>query len=48
MGIDPRRLRLEWISASEGKQYAELINEFTQSISELGPSHLKESMEEYA
>jgi F420-non-reducing hydrogenase iron-sulfur subunit len=46
MGIEKGRLRLEWISASEGKQYAELINQFTQMISELGPSHIKESVEE--
>lgn len=46
MGIRKERLKLEWISASEGKQYAELINNFTQSIGELGPCHIKESMEE--
>jgi F420-non-reducing hydrogenase iron-sulfur subunit len=45
MGIESERLKLEWISASEGKQYAELINSFTQTISELGPCHVKESME---
>lgn len=45
MGIEPDRLRLEWISASEGKQYAELINSFTQKITELGPCHVKETME---
>jgi F420-non-reducing hydrogenase iron-sulfur subunit len=45
MGIEPERLKLEWISASEGKQYAELINSFTQTISELGPSKVKEVME---
>ena len=45
MGIEPERLKLEWISASEGKQYAELINSFTQTISELGPCKIKETME---
>ena len=45
MGIEPERLKLEWISASEGKQYAELINSFTQTIAELGPCHIKKSME---
>lgn len=45
MGIEPERLRLEWISASEGKQYAELINSFTQKITELGPCLVKETME---
>lgn len=45
MGIEPERLKLEWISASEGKQYAELINSFTQTISALGPCRVKETME---
>ena len=45
MGIESERLKLEWISASEGKQYAELINSFTQTISELGPCRVKETME---
>jgi F420-non-reducing hydrogenase iron-sulfur subunit len=45
MGIEKERLKLEWISASEGKQYAELINNFTQSIAELGPCRIKETME---
>lgn len=45
MGIEPERLKLEWISASEGKQYAELINSFTQTITELGPCQVKETME---
>ncbi len=45
MGIEPERMKLEWISASEGKQYAELINSFTQTVSELGPCHVKETME---
>jgi len=42
LGIDPRRLRLEWISAAEGKKYAETMNEFTEQIRALGPLHLKE------
>jgi len=28
LGIEPERLRLEWISASEGKRYVKLIDEF--------------------
>jgi len=48
MGVETERLKLEWISASEGKQYAELINSFTNTISELGPCHVKETMEELA
>lgn len=42
LGIDPGRLRLEWISAAEGKKYAETMNEFTEQIRALGPLHLKD------
>jgi F420-non-reducing hydrogenase iron-sulfur subunit len=45
MGIEPERLKLEWISASEGKQYTELVNSFTQTISDLGHCKVKETME---
>jgi F420-non-reducing hydrogenase iron-sulfur subunit len=45
MGINPERLRLEWISASEGKQFAELANNFTKTIIGLGKSEVKEIME---
>jgi len=44
MGIKTERLRLEWISASEGKQFAELIDSFTETITELGPSKIKETL----
>ncbi len=36
-GIDPERLRLEWISASEGGKFVEVINTFIEKIHELGP-----------
>jgi len=45
MGIETERLKLEWISASEGKQYADLIDSFTETITELGPCKIKETME---
>ncbi len=37
LGVDPKRVRLEWVSASEGKRFAEVITEFTNTIKELGP-----------
>ena len=37
LGIDERRVRLEWVSASEGRKFADLIKEFTNQIKELGP-----------
>jgi len=48
MGLEDGRLRLEWISASEGKQFAELVNEFTTQITELGPCKVKENIETLA
>ncbi len=37
MGIDPRRIRMSWVSASEGKKFADVISEVTRDIAELGP-----------
>ncbi|HOW26070.1 MAG TPA: hydrogenase iron-sulfur subunit [Bacteroidales bacterium] len=42
MGIDQRRLRLEWISASEGKRLQEVVNEMTETLRQLGPSTIRE------
>jgi len=41
-GLEPERLRLEWVSASEGGRFAELVKEFTNQIMALGPSPLVE------
>jgi F420-non-reducing hydrogenase iron-sulfur subunit len=48
MGIEKDRLRLAWISASEGKQFAELADEMTKTVTELGPSRIKENIETLA
>ena len=37
MGIEDDRLRLEWISASEGARYAEVVNEMSARVAKLGP-----------
>ena len=41
IGLDPRRIRLEWISAAEGQRFARIITEFTEEIKKLGPNPLK-------
>ncbi len=41
LGIEPERLRLEWISASEGGKWAALIREMTEEIRNLGPSSFR-------
>ena len=41
LGLDPRRIRLEWVSAAEGQRFAKVITEFTEEIKKLGPNPLK-------
>jgi len=43
LGIDQRRLRLEWISASEGRKFADTMKDFVDRLRELGPSPVKEA-----
>ncbi len=41
LGIDPRRLRLEWISAAEGARFAQVIADFTEQVKALGANPLQ-------
>ncbi|MDZ7339545.1 MAG: hydrogenase iron-sulfur subunit [candidate division KSB1 bacterium] len=41
LGIEDGRLRLEWISAAEGRKFAETMDEFTEQIRALGPLKLE-------
>ncbi len=43
-GVDPARVRLEWVSAAEGDRFAEVISEFTNEIRALGPQKRVESV----
>jgi len=38
LGIEPERLRLEWVSAAEGDRFARVIKDMTKEIKGLGPS----------
>jgi len=40
-GIEPERLRLDWVSASEGDRFAKVVKDMTEDIRKLGPSPLK-------
>jgi len=40
-GLEPERLRLEWVSASEGDRFATVIKDMTEEIKKLGPSPLR-------
>jgi F420-non-reducing hydrogenase iron-sulfur subunit len=47
LGIDERRVRLEWISAAEGEKVKGVINEMTAQIKELGPLGLPRKFAEW-
>ena len=37
IGVNPKRLSLEWVSAGEGIRFANIMNEFGKEVKELGP-----------
>ncbi|MGD8386385.1 MAG: hydrogenase iron-sulfur subunit, partial [Desulfobacteraceae bacterium] len=37
IGINPKRLRIEWVSAGEGIRFSQIMNLFAREIEELGP-----------
>ena len=37
IGVNPERLRLEWVSASEGSRFSEVMNDFSTKLKEMGP-----------
>jgi coenzyme F420-reducing hydrogenase delta subunit len=41
-GIQPERLMLDWVSASEGRRFADVVQEFTDRVRALGPLETKE------
>ena len=45
LGIDPKRVRLKWISASEGQLFAETISDFVDEVRDIGPSGLAQANE---
>jgi len=37
LGIEPERVRMTWVSAAEGRKYADVVREVTEDIKKLGP-----------
>jgi coenzyme F420-reducing hydrogenase delta subunit/ferredoxin len=38
-GIEPERVKLDWVSASEGARFAKVVGDFTEAVRRLGPLH---------
>jgi len=43
-GIEKERVRLEWVSASEGGRYASIVESMTEEIRTLGPLNWKQEV----
>ena len=42
MGVEPERVRFEYVSASEGQKFAQVVTDFVNELKKLGPSPLRE------
>ena len=40
MGVEEPRVRLEWVSASEGQRFADIVRDMTEQLRLLGPSRI--------
>ena len=40
-GIQPERLRIEWVSASEGDKFAAVVKDIVETVKKLGPNPIK-------
>jgi coenzyme F420-reducing hydrogenase delta subunit/ferredoxin len=41
-GLEPERLRLDWVSASEGERFSRIAEDFTRTVRAVGPIHWRD------
>ena len=46
VGLNPDRVRLEWVAASEGSRFAEVMSDFAERLRDLGPLGREEGIDE--
>jgi len=40
MGVEPERIQMSWVSASEGGRFAEVVTDVTEGLKAVGPNEL--------
>lgn len=45
LGIEEDRVRLEWVSASEGQRFAEIVDDMTERVRRLGPCRVRPTLD---
>jgi len=43
-GVERERVRLEWVSASEGQRFADVVADMTERLRALGPSRVRTAL----
>src|SRR5690554_3305133 len=46
IGLNPERLRIEFMSGSEGNRFVEVVNDFVKKVKELGPIGQSEGLDQ--
>lgn len=41
LGLESERIRLSWVSASEGPRFKDVVTEFTEQIKNIGPNEIR-------
>jgi F420-non-reducing hydrogenase iron-sulfur subunit len=44
-GVESDRVRLEWVSASEGQRFADIVGQMTERLRALGPSRISTGLQ---
>jgi F420-non-reducing hydrogenase iron-sulfur subunit len=44
-GVERERVRLEWVSASEGQRFADIVTDMTERLRALGPSRVRADLQ---
>jgi F420-non-reducing hydrogenase iron-sulfur subunit len=44
-GVEDDRVRLEWVSASEGQRFADIVNDMTERVRALGPCAIRPTLQ---
>lgn len=47
LGIEPGRLKAQWISGSEGEKFAQAMRDITEEVKALGPNWKLRDQNEY-
>lgn len=38
LGVEPGRIQMSWVSASEGQKWAQVVSSVTEDVRKLGPA----------